>query len=65
MCSAPKAPKVQPIPERRASVMPDGGDPALRYAYRNRRRLSPAAMIFTNQSTLGAPSVGSPSTGGA
>lgn len=65
MCAGkPKTPKVEPIPDRRASVLPDGGDPALRYAYRNRRRLSPAAMIFTNQSTLGAPMTGAPSTTG-
>lgn len=32
----------------------------MRVAMRGRRKLSPAAMIFTNQSTLGAPSVASP-----
>ncbi len=65
MCAgAPKAPKVKPIPDRRASVLPDGGDPSVRLGNRNRRRLTPAAMIFTNQGTLGAPSIGSPSTGG-
>jgi hypothetical protein len=65
MCvSKPKAPKVPEVPDRRPSVLPDGGDPAIRQLNRNRRRLMPSAMIFTNQGTLGAPSIGSPSTGG-
>lgn len=37
--------------------MPDGGDPSVRMADRNKRRLTSAAMIFSNQGTLGAPSV--------
>jgi hypothetical protein len=53
--SKPKAPKVEPIPDRRASVLPDGGNPALRAADRSKRRLTSAAAIFTNQATLGAP----------
>ncbi len=59
MCiSTPKVPKVEPIPDRRASVLPDGGDPSLRPDARKRNRVSSAAaMIFTNQGTLGAPSV--------
>lgn len=65
MCvSKPKAPKVTPIPDRRASVLPDAGDPSVAATQRNKRRLSPSAMIFTKQGTLGAPSIGSPSTGG-
>ena len=65
MCaSKPKAPDVPEIPDRRASVLPDGGDPAIRAMNRNRRRLMPSSMIFTNQGTLGAPSLASPSTGG-
>lgn len=57
MCSPPKAPQVTPIPDRRVAVMPDGGDPSVRMADRNKRRLTSAAMIFSNQGTLGAPSV--------
>lgn len=65
MCTgAPKAPKVQPIPDRRPSVLPDGGDPSVRLQNRNRRRLMASSMIFTNQGTLGAPSIAAPSTGG-
>jgi len=64
MCSPPKAPKVQPVPDRRGSVLPDGGDPSARLGNRNRRRLMPSSMIFTNQGTLGAPSTSTPSTGG-
>ncbi len=65
MCvSKPKAPKVEPIPDRRASVLPDGGDPSVRAMNRNRRRLTPSSMIFSNQGTLGAPSIAAPSTGG-
>jgi hypothetical protein len=65
MCAGkPKAPKVEPIPDRRASVLPDGGDPTVRQMNRNRRRLMPSSMIFTNQGTLGAPSVSTPSAGG-
>lgn len=62
MC-APKAPKVTPIPDRRASVLPDGGDPTARLARRNSGRLMPSAMIFTNQGLLGAPSLAAPSGG--
>lgn len=65
MCAGkPKAPKVQEIPDRRPSVLPDGGDPSIRALNRNRRRLMPSSMIFTNQGTLGAPSVSTPSAGG-
>ncbi len=64
MCvSKPKAPKVTPVPDRMASVLPDRGDPSVAIAARNRRKLTPAAMIFSNQGTLGAPSIASPSTG--
>ncbi len=51
----PKAPKLEPIPDRRAAVLPDGGNPALRQQDRSKRRLTSAAAIMTNQSTLGAP----------
>jgi hypothetical protein len=65
MCTGkPKTPEVQPIPDRRPSVLPDGGDPSVRLAHRNRRRLMASSMIFTNQGTLGAPSVTAPSMGG-
>ena len=57
MCiGKPKVPKVEPIPDRRASVLPDQGDPSVRAAMRNRRKMMPSAMIFTNQGTLGVPS---------
>ncbi len=49
-------PKVAPIPDRRASVLPDGGNPALRSMDRSKRRLTSAAAIYSNQATLGAPS---------
>ena len=52
----PKIPAPTPIPDRRASVLPDGGNPALRSMDRSKRRLTSAAAIFTNQATLGAPS---------
>lgn len=56
MCvSAPKTPKVEPIPDRRASVLPDGGDPTIAMSLRKRHALMPSLMIFANQSTLGAP----------
>lgn len=65
MCAGkPKTPKVPEVPDRMASVLPDGGDPAIRQMNRNRRRLMPSSMIFTNQGTLGAPSIGSPSNVG-
>lgn len=65
MCaSAPKAPDVKPIPDRRPSVLPDGGDPSVRAGNRNKRRFMASSMIFTNQGTLGAPSIASPSIGG-
>ena len=68
MClGKPKVPKVQPIPDRRAAVLPDNGDPSIRLMARGRRRLMPSAMIFTNQSTLGMPKVSGPvatTTGG-
>lgn len=45
-----------PIPDRRASVLPNGGDPAIRALDRSKRRLTSASAIFSNQQTLGAPS---------
>lgn len=58
MCiSKPKMPKIEPIPDRRPSVLPDGGNPALRASDRSKRRLTSAAAIFSNQMTLGAPQV--------
>jgi len=60
----PKTPKVQEIPDRRASVLPDGGDPNVRLATRQRQRLMASSMIFTNQGTLGAPSLATPSSPG-
>lgn len=63
MCvGKPKTPKVEPIPDRRASVLPDGGDPLVRLEGRKRRSMMPSLMIFSNQGVLGAPSIGSPST---
>lgn len=35
--------------------MPNGGDPAIRANDRNKRRLTSASAIFSNQQTLGAP----------
>jgi hypothetical protein len=68
MCiGKPKVPKVEPIPDRRASVLPDSGDPSIRAMARGRRRMMPSAMIFSNQSTLGSPIVSGPiasTTGG-
>ena len=66
MCiSKPKAPKLEPIPDRRASVLPDGGDPALRAADRSKRRLTSSAAIVANQLTLGQPQTTLPSVLGA
>lgn len=66
MCvGKPKVPKVEPIPDRRAGVVPDQGDPGVRAAFRNRRRMMPSAMIFTNQGTLGMPSVTASAAQGA
>lgn len=63
MCiGAPKVPKPEPIPDRRAAVLPDGGDPRVMLEARRRKALTPSLMIFSNQGTLGAPSVGSAST---
>lgn len=60
----PKAPKVEPIPDRRASVLPDGGDPSMRPDARRRNRVSSAAaMIFTQQGKLGMPNTARPSLG--
>lgn len=56
MCvGAPKVPKVEPVPDRRASVLPDGGDPSIALSLRKRHALMPSLMMFTNQSTLGSP----------
>ena len=65
MCvGKPKVPAVPEIPDRRAAILPDAGDPGVRAAARSKGRMSAASMIFTKQSTLGAPTVSSPSTGG-
>ncbi len=60
MC-APKAPKIEPIPDRQAARLPDQGDPAVRESAR-RKRFATRAMTVMAQSTLGAPSVASTST---
>ena len=51
----PKIPAPTPIPDRRASVLPNGGDPAIRAMDRSKRRLTSASAIFSNQTTLGQP----------
>lgn len=58
-------PKVEPIPDRRAAVLPNGGDPAIRALDRSKRRLTSSAAIFSNQMTLGAPATASTSVLGA
>jgi len=61
MCApTPKAPKVEKVPERAASVLPNGGDPSIRAGDRNRRRglWSPAALA--QAATLGSPSTSAP-----
>jgi len=55
----PKTPKLTPIPDRKASVLPDQGDPSVRLA---KKRGLNSAMIFTKQGMLGAPSIASPSS---
>jgi hypothetical protein len=56
MC-APKAPKVEPIPQRQAARLPDNGDPLVREGER-RRRTALRMMIFGGAtSKLGAASV--------
>ena len=65
MCvGKPKVPKVPEIPDRRAAVLPDAGNPATRMAARNRNRAMASAMIFTQQGNLGSASTSAPSTGG-
>jgi hypothetical protein len=53
----PKTPKLDPVVERQAERLPDGGDPYMRFADRNGRRLMTSTSIFTNQKTLGMPGV--------
>lgn len=63
MCTAPKVktPKVQDIPIRQPILLPDNGDPSVRNALRNPRRLTTSSMIFAGRGgTLGAPSVTGP-----
>jgi hypothetical protein len=55
MCP-PKTPKVEKIPERQPSRLPDNGDPAVREGLK-RKRNAMSSMIFTRQAGLGAPSV--------
>lgn len=65
MC-APRAPKVEPIPQRQAARLPDNGDPLVRESERARRRLSARMMIFGGAGgKLGAPSVSGPASLGA
>lgn len=67
MCvGAPKTPKVQDIPIRQPVILPDNGDPAVRMALKNQRRLTTSAMIFGGRGgSLGSPSVSGPlGTGG-
>ncbi len=65
MCvSKPKAPKLTPIPDRKASVLPDQGDPGIALARKRKTGMGPSAMILTKQGVLGAPSIASPNAGG-
>ena len=60
MCvSAPKAPKVEPVPVREAARLPDNGDPLVRESQRNRRRIAMQAMALGGGS-IGAPRVSTP-----
>lgn len=65
MCvSKPKVPKVPDVPDRRAAILPDAGNPAVRATSRNKMRSMASAMIFTKQGTLGVPNTATPGTGG-
>lgn len=59
MC-APKIPEPEKVPERAASVLPNGGDPSVRASDRNKRRgvWSPAALA--QAATLGSPATSAP-----
>jgi len=53
----PKTPKVEKVPVRQASRLPDNGDATVAAAARARRRLSPAAMVFAGPQGMNAPPV--------
>lgn len=61
MCSAPKTPKVQEIPDRAMIMLPDNGDPSIRQSLRNPRRLTTSAMVFAERSgKLNMPTTSAP-----
>ncbi len=59
MCpSKPKVPKVQDIPIRAATLLPDAGDPAVRLGLRAKRSLSMSSSILANRAgTLALPRI--------
>jgi len=59
MC-APKPPKVEAVPERAASVLPNGGDPSIRAGDRNKRRGMWSSSVLAQAATLGSPSTSAP-----
>ena len=62
MCgSKPKTPKVQDIPIRAAAMLPDNGDPSVRFGLRARRTLTTASSILANRAgNIGLPPVTGP-----
>lgn len=63
MC-APSPPKMPDIPIRQPVLIPDNGDPTVRGALKDPRRMSTSAMIFTGKGgTLGAPATTGPMGG--
>jgi len=59
MC-APKAPKVEKVPERAASVLPNGGDASIRANDRNKRRGLWSQNALAQAATLGSPATSNP-----
>ena len=59
MC-APKVPKIEKVPVRAANVLPNGGDPSVRAADRNRRRTGLSPAVIAGAATLGAPVTSNP-----
>ena len=57
MC-APKTPKVDPVPVRAATVLPNNGDPTIRAADRQRRRVNTNSVAA--MTVLGTPATSNP-----
>ena len=60
MCAPPKAPKVEKVPVRAQSALPNNGDPSIRQAERAKRRTGFSTDMIAKAAVLGTPVTSNP-----